>query len=284
LLQARVAQLSPGGDASERVRADAGELAAAVTDTLDRGGSPFLMAYPGQAWPVDTVVAIAALQAADEATGTDHRALIERWRARAEELADPDLGLLPHQVDPDTGAALDGPRGSSQSIIQRFWPLIDPQGAADVYERYRAAFVTRELGFVGVREYPRGVAGSSDVDSGPLVRGLSASASTVTIGAARAAGDLRLARTLAREAELLGMPFTWQGERRYAAGLIPVGDAFLAWVLATPAAAGPDAPPAGPAARWGWWLLAVWAAAATLAAVAARPERSADVAGDRLHR
>jgi hypothetical protein len=85
----------------------------------------------------------------------------------------------------------------------------------------------------------------------------------VTIGVARTAGDLRLARTLAREAELLGMPFTWRGERRYAAGLLPVGDAFLAWVLATPAGSA-DAPPAGPAGAWAWWLAAVWIVLAPL--------------------
>jgi hypothetical protein len=270
LLRAQALALAPGdGDTAERarVRADAGELAAAVGDALDRGGSPFLTAYPGQAWPVDTVVAMAALRAADEATGGDHEALIMRWRARAQRLADPDLGLLPHRVDPDSGIALDGPRGSSQSIIQRFWPMVDPQGAAESYRRYRATFVTRQLGFVGVREHPPGVEGSGDVDSGPLVRGLSASATTVTIGVARVAGDLRLARTLAREAELLGLPFTWQGERRYAAGLLPVGDAFLAWVLATPAGSAAGSAvgsPGGPAARWGWWLAAGWIVLAAL--------------------
>lgn len=191
LLRARSAMLDPDAATPaelRRVRSDAGELASAVTQTLDRGGSPFLMAYPGQAWPVDTVVAMAALRAADEATGTDHRRLIERWRTRAVALADPELGLLPHRVDTDNGAALDGPRGSSQSIIQRFWPVLDPQGSSAAYRRFRAVFVTRELGVVGVREYPVGVEGQGDVDSGPLVRGLSASASTVTIGSARAAG------------------------------------------------------------------------------------------------
>jgi hypothetical protein len=184
---------------------------------------------------------MAALRTADAAAGTDHRRLVERWRARAMALADREWGLLPHRVVPDSGVALDGPRGSSQSIIQRFWPIVDPQGAARVYRRFRAAFVTRELGVVGVREHPRGVDGGGDVDSGPLVLGLSASASAVTIGSARAVGDRRLARTLAREAELLGLAFTWRGERRYAAGVLPVGDAFLAWALATPLGPGPVA-------------------------------------------
>lgn len=262
LLRARSARLAPDGGAPgelQRVRADAIELASAVAEALDRDGSPFLAAYPGQAWPVDTVVALAALRAADEATGTDHRALVRRWRTRALDLADTDLGLLPHQVDPDSGVALTGPRGSSQSVIQRFWPVVDPQGAVASYQRFRDAFVTSELGVVGVREHPLGVDGSGDVDSGPLLLGLSASASTVTIGAARAAGDRRLARTLAREAEMFGLPLTWRGERRFAAGLLPVGDAFLAWALATPVVSHPPGTTVTvPAARWGWWLVPAW--------------------------
>jgi hypothetical protein len=274
LLRARTATLAPDAvmpGELRRVRADADALAAAVTDALDGGGSPFLEAYPGQAWPVDTVVAMAALRAADEATGTDHRRLVERWRTTALEHADPDLGLLPHQVDPDTGVAVEAPRGSSQSIIQHFWPALDPRGAAAVYRRFRTVFVTRELGLVGVREYPAGVEGRGDVDSGPLVRGLSASASAVTIAGARTAGDVGLGRTLAREAELVGQPVTWRGERRYLGGVLPVADAFLAWALSTPAAPEPLDPPltAIPAA-WGWWLAAAWFSVAAATAALAR--------------
>ena len=171
----------------------------------------------------------------------------------------------------DAGAALDGPRGSSQSVIQRFWQVLDPNGAPGVYRRFRGAFVTRELGVVGVREHPVGVDGPGDVDSGPLVRGVSASASAVTIGSARAAGDDDLARTLAREAEVLGLAFTWRGERRFAFGRLPVGAAFLAWALATrPAPEGPHAPLPRIPAIWGWWLAAAWLSVAAATAAVAR--------------
>ncbi len=40
------------------------------------------------------------------------------------------------------------------------------------------------LAIPGVREYPRGINGSGDIDSGPLFFGISLSASTVTLGAA----------------------------------------------------------------------------------------------------
>jgi hypothetical protein len=121
-------------------------------------------------------------------------------------------------------------------------------------------------GFVAVREYPAGVQGEGDVDSGPLVAGMSASATAVTIGSARANGDTALASVLTREAEVFGLP--WGGEhRRYLFGRLPVADAFLAWARAAPVGAGTSLPglpvawwPLYPALPWvpvvaGWAVL-----------------------------
>jgi hypothetical protein len=85
-------------------------------------------------------------------------------------------------------------------MIQRFWPLVDPAGAPASYARFRELFVTTQYGVVGVREFPPGVGGRGDVDSGPLVAGLSASATTVAIGAATVNGDRALAATLVHKA------------------------------------------------------------------------------------
>src|SRR5690606_2931017 len=52
-----------------RLAEDTDALAAAFTEHLDDTGSPFLPAYPDQAWPVDSVVAVAALRLADHLTG-----------------------------------------------------------------------------------------------------------------------------------------------------------------------------------------------------------------------
>jgi hypothetical protein len=83
--------------------------------------------------------------------------------------------------------------------------------------------VVRRLGLVGVREFPVGSAGQGDVDSGPLLLGVSLSASTVTLAAARARGDTALADSLDSEAELYGVPAQWAGPRRYAFDVLPVG-------------------------------------------------------------
>jgi hypothetical protein len=234
-------------------------VAGAFTAALDGGRSPFLAAYPGQSWPVDSVVAVAALRAADGVTGADHAALVRRWVDRAGSLADPRTGLLPHRTDVSSGRALEGSRGTSQSVIQRFWPLVDPVGAPASYARFRERFVTTQWGFVGVREYPPGVEGPGDVDSGPLVAGLSGSATAVAIGAATVNGDRALAATLVHEADLAGVPLDLGGGRRYALGLLPMGDAFVTWARSAPAALVAVGPrPAPVRAWWPAYLLGAW--------------------------
>lgn len=69
---------------------------------------------------------------------------------------------------------------------------------------------------------------------------------TVVLVAAAARG---LAADLEREAELLGLPLTWRGERRYAGDVLPVGDTFLAWARSVPASSS-QASADGPRPAW----------------------------------
>lgn len=184
---------------------------------------PMPTSYPGQAWPCDVVVALAAVHRAsvlvdvvglDQATAT--------WFEASQDYRD-SSGLLVHQVGSDRA------RGSSQSIIQAFLPDIDPEVAAREWTVFRDQFLTEELGLVGTREHPHGITAPGDVDSGPLIRDVSASASAVTLAAAKAQGDLELATVLDREADLLGLPLPLPSGRAFALGQMPVGDAFVTW-------------------------------------------------------
>ena len=242
-------------------RADA--EATAILQTVDASATPWLDSYPGQAWPCDTVVALAAATATDPARAAP---FVARWQTRIADAYDPATGLLAHRVD--AAGRADGPsRGSSQSIIAAFWPTLsggDPHPWFD----YVDTFLARRLGVVGVLEY-HADRGPGDVDSGPLVLGLSASASAVTQAAARANGDTDLADRLNREMELFGLPWQAGGARTYLLGQLPVASAFFVWADTTPV----GEPTASRAPRPAWWWLAalpltpaavVWVAAVLL--------------------
>ncbi len=224
--------------------------------------------YPGGRWPCDAVVAMAAVIAAYEVAGqAPPTSMIEAWRSRLDTIRDPGTNLLPHRITGTQSVTAEPPRSSSQAVIQTFWPRIDPAGATEQWDTYVRLFVVREAGLVGIREFRQGDDSPGDVDSGPLVLGVSLSASAVTLGAARANGDLALATALDRQAELLGIPLEWDGQRRFALGLLPVGDAFVAWARTVPfrdAAAQPVSQAPEPL----WWpyvaAVAVVAAAAGL--------------------
>ena len=231
--------------------ADCRHLARALS-----GPDLFPDSYPGAGWPADAVVGAAALAECARTVAPKVQRDAERWLRRALEASDPETGLLPHAaLRPDA-------RGSSAALMTAFLAEVDPAVARRHYRRAAAAFPTRMLGVVpALREYPRGTDGPGDVDSGPLVLGASAPASVVFVAAAQTAGDAETAAALSASAEALGWPVQWDGRRRYAAGALPVGDAFLAWARTVPRAE-PTAE-AGPFGGWRRrWLLASAAALA----------------------
>lgn len=249
-LQVAVARSRLTGDPDDGagVAARASEVAALVEQGLVRG-EPFLASYPGRRWPVDTVVAVSGL-----ARAGGHDGLVARWAEASSEHLDPATGLLPHEVAADA-TVLDGPRGTSSVLAAAFWPSIDEQVAAQAWQRLVDTFVVRRAGLVGVREHPVGSPSPplGDVDSGPLLVGVSLSASAVALAGARLEGDAVLADGLDREAEVAGLPVDLGAGRAYGGGVLPVGDAFLAWARAQPVDAGGGTASGAPApVLWPW--------------------------------
>ena len=252
-LRGGILSLQPAGqrDPTEvsRFETDSAALGAA----FDASASPYLQAYPGQAWPVDSTVAVASLRLHDALLPARYGDTVTRWLAGVRQRLDPRTGLLPHRVDLVTGNPVDGSRASSQSVIQRFLVDVDPTFAREQYLRFQDQFTVWPLGLgPAVREYPRGVDGPADVDSGPLPLGVSLSATVVTLGAAQVEGDAALAGALANYGELAGVPIDTPWTKRYAFGAVPVGDAFLAWSKsAQPWVSGEPGPP--PVTVSAWW-------------------------------
>ncbi|MFC8824293.1 hypothetical protein ACFT9I_02925 [Streptomyces sp. NPDC057137] len=226
---------------------------AALGAAFDDSESPYLTAYPGQAWPVDSTVAVASLRLHDSLLPARFTGTVERWLDGVRQRLDPRTRLLPHRVTPDTGDPVEVARGTSQSIIQRFLVEIEPVFAREQYMIFRDRYVVTPLGLgPTTREYPEGMDGPADVDSGPLPLGVSLSATVVTLGAAQVQGDASLAEGIANYGELLGVPVSTPWTKRYAFGLIPIGDAFVAWSkTARPWVAETPSPP--PAHLSSWW-------------------------------
>jgi hypothetical protein len=272
-LRGGVLMLQPPADrpAAEVLRFEADCTALAIA--FDRSPTPFLTAYPGQAWPVDSTVAVAALRLHDTLLPPRFGPTIEHWLQAAHARLDPATGLLPHRADPQNGRPIEGARGSSQSIIARFLTEIDPAWGRDQYALFRQQFVATPLGVAGVREYPQGVAGQGDVDSGPLLLGVSFSASAVTLGAALAQGDTALADPLLHAGEFFGLPISWGGSKRYIFGVLPIGDTFLAWSKTARRWIAPSMALAlPPVVRW-WWRLPAHALSLLFAALIWLPAR-----------
>ena len=229
----------------------------ALALAFDRSPTPFLVAYPGQAWPVDSVVAIAALRLHDSLFPARFSTTIQQWLEAAQDRLDPATGLLPHRVVPVTGRLLEGARGSSQSLTARFLVEVDPEWGRSQYALFRRQFVAPFLGAPGVREYPGLVAGRGDIDSGPLVAGFSPSATVVMIAAAQVQGDREVADALIDASEAAGLPLQWGGAKRYLLGLLPIGDAFLVWAKTSRPWVATWSAAALPPAVEDWWQLPV---------------------------
>lgn len=198
-----------------------------------------LETYPGETYPVDNAAVVASIALHGLATGADHEAALDRWRASFPALRDPADGLLYQRVDARTGVALDHPRGSGTALAVYFLSFGLADQSAALYDALRGALRPRwgVLGFQATLEYPSGVGGPGDIDSGPVVLGVSVSATGFTIGASKAHADRETFAGRWATAYLFGAPVDRGGARNFALGG-PLGDAILfAMLTARPARA-----------------------------------------------
>ncbi|MBX3273213.1 MAG: hypothetical protein KF729_23310 [Sandaracinaceae bacterium] len=218
---------------SERWRAPLAERVARIAAQLERGPVLSAESYPDECWTFCNTIALAALRTSDAVTGDDHGRLLARWveTARAE-LVDPATGLLVSSYRHD-GTHLDGPEGSSIFLAAHMLELIDPAFAREQYALARAHLGVSFAGFGWAREWPASWAGPADVDSGPIVPlvGASAGASGMALVGAAAFGDARWQTALHASLALAAFPVRDGRGLRYAASN-QVGDAVLLYALA----------------------------------------------------
>jgi hypothetical protein len=196
--------------------------------------SPILCgeSYPDECWIFCNSVAIAAIRMFDVVEGADHHAFIAAWLERTKRaLIDPATGLLISSYDV-RGKVKDGPEGSSVWIAAHCLLLVDEELARDQYRRAQDALARTVVGFGYAREWPTARPGRPDVDSGPIVPFLEASAgsSGLALVAASAFGDECYLGALMTTLDLAAFPTRDGSKLRYLASN-RVGDAVLLYAL-----------------------------------------------------
>ena len=206
----------------------------ALARRLEKAPHAVIETYPGESYPADVAAVAASIALHDRAAGPRHQPLLERWsRAFLERYVDASSGLLYQSVDAESGRALGPARASGTAIAVYFLSFVDDGAAKRLFgalSRQRASF----MGFGGIREYPSGAGGAGDIDSGPLIFGVSASASAFALSGARLYGDENLMIELLRTASLAGIPLESSGRLRFASGGALGNAIVLAMLTARP--------------------------------------------------
>jgi hypothetical protein len=116
------------------------------------------------------------------------------------------------------------------AISVYFLSFADPVLSRDLFAALAGPQRAGFLGFGGIREYAPGHDGSGDIDSGPVLLGVSVSATGFAIAGARLHGDRDLFTSLYRTADLFGVAVDRGAGRRFLTGG-PLGNAILLAML-----------------------------------------------------
>jgi hypothetical protein len=203
-----------------------------IKKAIEQTDKPYLESYMNAAWPADNILCLASLKLHDKILPPQYSATIAAWLGRIKNNLDTDLGMIPHSYNLLENKGLEGVRGSSQSLMLSFLPAIDSAFARQQYALYTQHFVDYRLSLPAIREYPKSTSGFGDVDSGPVIWGIGASAAVVGLKAHIENQGLTHYEPSRNAAEAFGFGIDFQGKKKYIFGTIAVADAFMAWVNA----------------------------------------------------
>jgi hypothetical protein len=183
--------------------------------------------YPSIIFIADNAAAVASIALHDDFVDAPSPRFGQRWvETTKRDFTDPDTNLLVHTALVN-GNFMDRTRGCTIGWNSFYLPFVDAQFAKEQYDTAKKILVTKtRFGFAGLKEFPEGVVGKGDADSGPVLFGLSMSGTGFIVAAAKLYGDARLLSALLLTAETAGFTFQWNGQRQYL--LAPmVGDAVM---------------------------------------------------------
>jgi hypothetical protein len=213
-------------------------LVAAYERRLLESPTALIETYPGEAYPTDVAAVAASIAVHGRATGADHSRVLAYWKEKVlAHQIDPASGLVIQRMGASNGSRHDAPRGSGTALAAYFAGFADREVAAKLAEgvfRHEATF----LGFGAIREYADGRWGGGDVDSGPVLLGVSVSATGFALAPARAFGHRDAFERIYRTTDLFGVPSASGDRSRFLSGG-PIGNALLLALLTS----GPEVAP-----------------------------------------
>lgn len=212
-------------------------LIAAFARRLGASRTGLIETYPGEAYPTDVAAVAGAIAVHGRASGHDCSRVLARWAraVRRVQIHRPS-GFVYQRMDARSGRPHDAPRGSGTALAAYFAGFADP-GLRDELARAVLSHESTLLGFGAIREYAAGFSGRGDVDSGPVILGVSVAASGFALAAARTAAHRATFARLMRTVGLFGVPVSAAGARFFASGG-PIGNALLLAMLTS----GPEVP------------------------------------------
>ncbi|NME70845.1 hypothetical protein [Flammeovirga aprica] len=204
-----------------------------IAEAFEKSSIPFLESYPMQSWPADNFIAMAALANYDKTFTPRYKGIIEKWIKKVRNSLESELGMIPHQTHYETSQIIEGSRGSSMALILRVLPEIDSEFGKAQYQLFKEHFVETTFTFPSIREYPKGEFGLGDIDSGPVIFGVSFAGTIVGIGTFAVFEDIDLSTQQYQTVNAFGLTVKNEHEKMYLIGRLPMADAFIAWGRAT---------------------------------------------------
>lgn len=207
---------------AERFKKQCEKIALAIEENV------FPESYKGGAWPADAIVCVATLVMHDKIFTPLYDSTVHGWVEKVKTLLDTH-GLIPHSINPSDNKTIEGARGSSQSLMLIFLNEIDKGFAEKQFQIYYENFVDQKMGLMGIREYPKGYPGDGDIDSGPVILQMGASATLAGMQTLNLYHKIEEGTAIRKGIEAIGFPTNQAHSKSYLFGLMPMADTFIAW-------------------------------------------------------
>lgn len=204
-----------------------------ISDALARrllsSHSLFVETFPGEIYVPDNLVVLASLALFDKAERSEkYQELLKRWLDRCrEEMTDKRSKLLVPWVQAANGQPVGGFRGSYAAWNLFYLPFIDKEFARGEWARLKQlGRINPVPGFYALREFYPGEHGRADIDSGPVLFGMSTSGTGFAMAPASLFEDRETLLGLLRTAEFAGFTIHGSTGSRYLLAPL-VGDAIV---------------------------------------------------------